>query len=93
MIRKISGKSQPTTLKHLTKNKTEATDKKDTLAKTFSAYSSINYSNPHFLTLKNNAEKQKLNFKSNNSEKYNQPFKSSELQEAIETSHSTAIGP
>ena len=68
------------------KKKTEATTKKDiadTLAETFSANSSLNNSIPHFLTFKNNAEKQKLDFKSNNSEKYNQPFTPAELQEAI----------
>ena len=78
------------------KNKTEATTKKniaDILAETFSANSSINNSNQHFLTFKNNAEKQKLNFKSNNSEKYSQPFTQVELQEAMKTSHNTAVGP
>ena len=76
MMRKISRKNQPTALKHFTKNKTEETTKKDiadTLAVTFSANSSINNSNSHFLTFKNNAEKENLNFKSYNSEKYNQP--------------------
>ena len=94
MMRKISGKSQPTALKHLTQNKTEATTKNDiadTLAETFSAYSSLSNSNPHFLTFKNNTEKQKLKF--NNSEKYNQPFTPAELQEAIETSQNTAVSP
>ena len=96
MMSEISGKSQPTALKHLTKNKTEATSKKvitDTLAETFSENSSINYSSPCFLTFKNKSEKQKLNFKSNNSEKYNQPFIPAELQAAIETLHNTAVGP
>ena len=95
-MRKISRKSQPTALKHLTKNKMEATSKKeiaDTLAETFSANSSINNSNPHFLTFKNNVEKQKLNFKFNNSEKTDQPFTPAELQEAIETSQNTAVSP
>ena len=94
MIRKISGKSQSTALKHLTKNKTGATTRKDiadTLAETFSANSSLNNSNPHFLTFKTNAEKQKLNFKSNNSEKYNQSFTPAELQEANKTLRSTAV--
>ena len=50
----------------------------DILAEIFSPNSSINNSDPHFLTFKNNAEKQKLN-KSNNSEKYNQPFTPAEL--------------
>ena len=68
------------------KNKMEATSKKDradTLAETISANSSINNSNPHFLTFKNNEEKQRLNFKSNNSKKYNQPFTPAELQDEI----------
>ena len=76
--------------------KTEATTKKDiadTLAETFSANSSFNNSNPYFLTFKNSIEKQKLNFKSNNSEKYNQLFILAKLQEAIETLHNTAVGP
>ena len=50
----------------------EATSKKDianTLAETFSANSSINNSNPHFLAFKKNTEKQNLNFKSINSKK------------------------
>ena len=71
MMMKISGKPQPTALKHLTKNKTEATTQEniaDTLAETFSANSTINDSSPHFFTFKTNAKKQKLNFKSNNSE-------------------------
>ena len=70
----------------------EATTKKDItdkLAEIFSA----NFSSPHFLTFKNNMEKQKLNFKSNNSEKYNQPFTPIELQKAIKTSHNTAVSP
>ena len=49
MIRKISGKSQPTTLKHLTKNQTEATTRKaiaEVLAETFSENSSLTI---HFL--------------------------------------------
>ena len=95
-MRKILGKSQPTALKHITKHKTEVSSKKDIadkLARTFSANSSINNSNPNFLTFKNNAEEHKLNFKSNNSEKYNQPFTTSKLQEAIETSHNISTDP
>ena len=77
------------------RNTTETTTMKDiadTFAETFSANSSINNSNLHFLTFKNNAEKQTFNFKSNNSEKYCQPFKTAELQKAIQTSHNIAIG-
>lgn len=96
IIRKISGKPQSTTLRHLRKDQTEATTKKDTaemLAKTFSQNFSLNTSNPQFITYKNLVEKQKLNFKTNNSEKYNLPFTPAELKEAIKASHNTAVGP
>ena len=78
------------------KNKTEATTKKgivDTSADTFSVNSSLNNSNPYFLTFKNILEKQKLNFNSNNSEKFNQLFIPEELQEVVKTSHNTEVGP
>ena len=55
--------NQLTALKHLTKNKTEATTKKDisnTLTETFSANSSLNNSNPHFLTFKSRETKTQL---------------------------------
>ena len=96
MIRKISGKPQPTTLKHLTKTQTEATARKDiaeVLAETFSENSSLKNSNPQFISYKSKSEKQRLNFKTNNSEKYNLPFTLAELKEVIQTSHNTAVGP
>ena len=64
----------------------------DILAGTFSAKSSLNNSNLQFFTFKTNTEKQKLNFKSNNYEEYNQPFTPAELKEAIQTSHNTVVG-
>ena len=77
MIRKISGKITSSPIKHLSKNHIKATNKNDIvdlLAKTFSKNSSsTNYSKP-FQNIKKNAEKTKLNFKSNNLEDYNQPF-------------------
>ena len=60
------------------------------LAETFSANSSLNNSNQQFLTFKANTEKPKLNFKSNNSEKYNQPFTPAELKEDIQTTQQLA---
>ena len=54
--------------------------------------SSTNYSKP-FQNIKKNAEKTKLNFKSNNLEDYNQPFSLSELTDCIMKSHNTAVGP
>ena len=46
-----------------------------------------------FQNIKKNAEKTKLNFKSNNLEDYNQPFSLSELTDCIMKSHNTAVGP
>ena len=90
MIRKISGKKTSSPIKHLSKNHIKATNKKDIadlLAKTFSKNSSsTNYSKP-FQNIKKNAEKSKLNFKSNNLEDYNQPFSLSELTDCIMKSH------
>ena len=95
-IRKISLKIQLTTLKHPTKYKTEATTKKDvadTLAKTFSAISSLHNSNRQFLTFNTKAEKHNFNFKSHNTEKYSKPFTPAELKETIQKSHKTTVGP
>ena len=96
MIRKISGKNTSSPIKHLSKNHVKATNKKDIadlLANTFSKNSSsTNYSKP-FQNIKKNAEKTKLNFKSNNLEDYNQPFSLSELTDCIMKSHNTAVGP
>ena len=96
MIRKISGKNTSSPIKHLSKNHIKATNKKDIadlLANTFSKNSSsTNYSKP-FQNIKKNAEKTKLNFKSNNLEDYNQPFSLSELTDCVMKSHNTAVGP
>ena len=65
MIWKISGKPQSTTRKHLTKNQTEATTRKDiaeVLAETFSENSSLKNSNPQFISYKIKSEKQRLSF-------------------------------
>ena len=96
MIRKISGKNSSGPIKHLSKNHVKATNKKDIadlLAKTFSNNSSSTHYSKQFQHIKENAEKTKLNFKSNNLEDYNRPFSLSELTDCIMKSHSTAVGP
>ena len=96
MIRKISGKNTSSPIKHLSKNHIKATNKKDIadlLAKTFSKNSSSTNYSKQFQNIKKNAEKTKLNFKSNNLEDYNQPFSLSELTDCIMKSHNTAVGP
>ena len=86
MILKISGKNQSAPPKHLIKNNTQVTNIKDiadTLAETFSAnYSSTN-SNIEFHKYKDKKEKQKLNFKSNNTESYNELQKSHNTADEI----------
>ena len=96
MTRKISGKNDFTPLKHLIKNNTQVTNIKDianTLAETFSANSSSKNSNTEFHKYKDKEEKQKLNFKSSNTESYNKLFSLSELKETIQKSHNTAVSP
>ena len=96
MIRKISGKNSSGPIKHLSKNHVKATNKKDIadlLAKTFSNNSSSTHYSKQFQHIKKNAEKTKLNFKSNNLEDYNRPFSLSELTDCIMKSHNTAVGP
>ena len=91
---KISRKTLPTALKHLTKNKTEETTKKDiadTLWEIFSANSCLNNSNLNIFTFKSNTEaKTQLQV-----QKYSkiQLFTPAELQETIETSYNMAVGP
>ena len=91
MIHKISSKKQSTPLKHLIKNNTQVINIKD-IANTLADSSSTN-SNTEFHKYKDKKEKQKLNFKSGNTESYNELFSLSELNEAIQKSHNTAIGP
>ena len=96
MIWKISGKNTKSHQTLIKKKHIKARNKKDIadiLAKTFSKNSSSNnYSEP-FQNIKKNAEKTKLNFKSNNVEDYNQPFSLSELTDSIMKSHNTAVDP
>ena len=94
--RKISGKNSSGLIKHLSKNHIKATNEKDIadlLAKTFSNHSSSTHYSKQFQHIKKNAEKTKLNFKSNNLEDYNRPFSLSELTDYIMKSHNAAVGP
>ena len=86
MIRKIAGKHQATLIKQLSKNNFIITDKKnisDLLAETFSRNSSSQNCKPKFITVKQNAEKYKLNFNSKNQEQYNSLFSLKELKDSI----------
>ena len=79
-------------------NNTEAkaTSKKDiadTLGSTFMKISSNRNYCEKFQTYMYDQQKFNLNFKSSNTEEYNNPFNLVELKEAINKSHDTATGP
>ena len=98
MIRKISGKTKSPSYTHLNHpvTETKSTSKFDiaeTLGETFLNNScSRNYSEK-FQKIKAEQEKIKLNFKSANTEEYNNLFNFDELLDAIEQSHDSATGP
>ena len=98
MIRKISGKTKSPSYTHLNHPvaETKSTSKFDiaeTLGETFLNNScSRNYSEK-FQKVKAEQEKIKLNFKSANTEEYNNLFNFDELLDAIKQSHDSATGP
>ena len=98
MIRKISGKTKSPSYTHLNHpvTETKSTSKFDiaeTLGETFLNNScSRNYSEK-FQKIKAEQEKIKLNFKSANTEEYNNLFNFDELLDAIKQSHDSATGP
>ena len=77
MVRKIQGKGKSTSVNHLKKNNDNITSKKDianTLADSFSKNSSSENYTSKFRNIKNQQEKQKLKFTSDNTENYNSEF-------------------
>ena len=98
MIRKISGKTKSPSYTHLNHPvaETKSTTKFDiaeTLGETFLNNSSSRNYSEKFQKVKNEQEKIKLNFKSTNTEEYNNLFNFDELLEAINQSHDSATGP
>ena len=95
MVRKIHGKGKSASVNHLKKTNTHVTSKKDiadTLADNFSEKSSENYS-AKFRKIKDQQEKQKLKFTSDNTESYNSKFSFSELTDALSKAHDSSQGP
>ena len=75
---------------------TNIKDIADTLTETFSTNSSFKNANKHFLNYKDKTkkkQKQKMNFKLENTESCNGFFALPELKEAIQKSHNTAVSP
>ena len=97
MTRKISGKQSNTTIHHLENNDgtkiTERVDIANRLAQEISKNSSSNNYRTEFQKYKVKAEKEHLDFDTDNSENYNVPFTIRELCDALKKSHDTATGP
>jgi len=97
MVRKISGKSFSTKVPLLTKQDgskcTERYDIANLLADEFEKNSSSDHYPHKFQQYKQEAEKQNLDFASNNTEDYNSPFSIKELKESLDKCHDTATGP
>lgn len=96
MVKRISGKSQPSYVRHLLidNNKIEnPQDIANALASTFSFNSSTDHYTKSFRKVQTLHEKRQLKFQSDNSESYNMTFSRSELQDALHQAHDTAVGP
>ena len=96
MIRKITGKNKNNKHVHIKSNGNICSTTKDisnALGENFQKNSSsANYSET-FQNIKQEQEKEHLNFTSLNHERYNVPFTASELSDALNKSHDTAAGP
>ena len=97
MIRKISGKQSNTTIHHLENNDgtkvTERVDIANRLAQEISKNSRSNNYRTEFKKNQEKAEKEHLDFDTDNLENYNVPFTIRELCDALKKSHGTATGP
>ena len=96
MIRKISGKSKTNKLIHLksSNGKINASKKEisNVLGENFQRNSSSSNYSETFQNIKQEKEKEKIDFASLNQEKYNLLFNFIELSEALKKSHDTAPG-
>ena len=97
MIRKISGKQTNTTIHHLENNDgtkiTERVNIANRLAQEISKNSSSNNYCSELQKYQEKAEKEHLDFDTDNSENYNVPFIIRELCDALKKSLDTATGP
>ena len=96
MINRIKGKTNSSTVKHLTVNDHIITSKEDianTLAEQISYNSSSEHCSDKFLKHKSLSEKKKINFSSSDDEYYNREFALDELKSSLTRAHDTAEGP
>ena len=97
MVRKISGKYNQQGYKHLIneqgKKVTSKTEIVKNIAEGFAQSSSSDNYCDEFKNIKNMEEQHELDFKSNNKEIYNKPFKLRDLKRSIKRAKNTASGP
>ena len=95
-IRKIKGKESSNSIDHFSVNDRGVTSHRDianALADIFSHNSSSAFSTDAFKSVRCKAEKQNINFSSDNVEVYNMPFSLEELQDALRRARNTSEGP
>ena len=95
-ISKITGKKSSMGIHHLSINNNDITAPSDianALGHSFSSNSSSEHYSDTFNTHRKEAEKQRLKFKSKNTELYNADFSLDELKLAIDKSSDSAVGP
>ena len=91
---KIAGKQQTISIKHLSKDNSMITDRKtitELITKTFSKNSRQN-GKKEFITIQEDAEKHKINFKSKNLEEF-KSLTLRKLKDSIKKSHNSVVGP
>ena len=97
MIRKVSGKNKKSECIHINSsdgNKCySAKEITNALGKNFQKNSSSSNYSQQFQNIKIEKERENLNFQSQNNEKYNLPFKLSELKDSLHKCNDTAAGP
>ena len=95
-IRKIKGKESSNIVHHLFVDDRDVTSNLDianALADNLSYNSSSAFSTDAFTYVRNKAEKQNLNFSSENVKLYNKPFCMVDLQDALRRAHHSSAGP
>ena len=95
-IRKIKEKESSNSIHQLSANDRDVTSHRDianALAYNFPHNSSSAFSTDAFASVRCKAEKQNINFSSENAEVYNRPFFLEELRDALRRTHDTSAGP
>ena len=97
MIRKVSGKNKKSECVHIKSSNGNmcysTKDISNALGGNFQKNSSSSNYSQQFQNIKVEKERENLNFQSQNNEKYNLPFKLSELKNSLDKSHDTTAGP